>query len=183
MNKQTPTQQDLEAAVNQLTKKFANIIKLMSNKDIKRKVKKEAKDAVEQEIMDKVVRGVENIAYKPKIKITDKDTEAPTYEVEFLRDYRNINEAWEAGEKKLIRMTATHMKDKPSIKLSLGCRFQVAKGRIDADNEDPDTVEMVEVETAQKRFKVKNVQIYNIESVRPTIKNLKSEMERGFIRQ
>ena len=130
--------------------------------------------------MDKVVRGVENLIHKPKIKISDQETEAPTYEVEFLRDYRNIMEAWEAAEKKLIRMTAAHMKNRPSIKLSLGCRFQVVKSRFNADNDDLDTVEVIEETPVQKRFIVKNIQIYNVESVKPIIKNLKSEMERGF---
>ncbi len=139
-------------------------------------MKRDARDAIEQEKMDKVVRGVENIAYKPKIKISDQETEPPTYEVEFIRDYRNIMEAWEAAEKKLIRMTEAHMKNKPNIRLSLGCRFQVVKSRIDADNDDPDTMETVEEAQVQKRFKVKNVQIYNIESVKPTVKNLKDEM-------
>ena len=76
-------------------------------------------------------------------------------------------EAWEAGEKKLIRMTAAHMKNKPSIKLSLGCRFQVVKSRFNAENDDPDSVEVLEETPVQKRFIVKNVQIYNIETVKP----------------
>ena len=43
--------------------------------------------------MDKEVRGVEKVIFKPKTKISNKETEAPTYEVEFIRDYRNILEA------------------------------------------------------------------------------------------
>ncbi len=91
--------------MKEFTTKYANITKLVSKKTKKQKVRKDARDAVEQEEMDKVVRGVENIAYKPNIKISDKETEPPTYEVEFKRDYRNIMEAWEAAEMKLIRMT------------------------------------------------------------------------------
>ena len=83
--------------------------------------------------MDKEVRGVEREVCRPKLKTKHGDTEAPTYEVEFVKDYRNFIEAWEAGVKKLIQMTEAHMNKAPNIKLSLGCTFQVQKGRIDAD--------------------------------------------------
>ena len=89
-------------------------------------------------------------------------------------------EACEAAAKKLIKMTEAHMKNQPNIRLALGGKFQVMKSRVDTDNEDPDTADEVEVESAQRHFRIRNVQIYNIESVKPTIKNLKDEMERGF---
>ncbi len=43
---------------NKFTKKFASISKLVSNKAAKQTVKREARELVEQEEMDKVVRGV-----------------------------------------------------------------------------------------------------------------------------
>ncbi len=86
--------------------------------------------------MDKTVRGVEREVFRPKIKTKDGGTEAPTYEVEFIRDYRNVLEAWEAGEKKLIQMTEKNMKNKPNIRLALGCSFQDHQPKINADNED-----------------------------------------------
>ena len=119
------------------TKKFAGISKLVSNKSAKTKVKRDAKYQVEKDKMDKEVRGVENKVFKPRLKTTRGGTEAPTYEVELLRDYRNIMEAWEAGEKKLIQMTEAHMKNNPNIRLALGCKFQACKARTDADNDDP----------------------------------------------
>ena len=70
---------------NKFKKKFNNISKLVSNKAAKQKVKREARELVGQEEMDKVVRGVERVIYKPNIKVSNKDTEAPTYEVEFKR--------------------------------------------------------------------------------------------------
>ncbi len=62
--------------------------------------------------MDKEVRGVERDVFRPKLKTTHGETEAPTYEVEIIRDYRNTMEAWDAGVKKLIQMTEAHMKKK-----------------------------------------------------------------------
>ncbi len=100
---------------NKFTKKFASISKLVSNKSAKRAVKREAREFAEQEKMDREVKGIEKVVYKPTIKISGKGTEAPTYEIEFKRDYRNIVEAWEAAERKLIKMTEEHMKNKPNI--------------------------------------------------------------------
>ncbi len=54
--------------------------------------------------------------------------------------------------------------------------------RINADNEDPDTVEAVEGPAQERLFQIKNIQLYNIESVKPAIKNRKSEFERTFYR-
>ncbi len=90
-------------------------------------MRRDAKYQVEKEKMDKEVRGIEKVIFKPKLKTTNGKTEAPTYEVEFVRDYKNIMEAWNAGEKKLIQLTEAHMKTKPNIKLALGCTFQVQK--------------------------------------------------------
>ena len=72
-------------------------------------------------------------------------------------------------------MTETHMKNKPDIRLSLGCKFQAHKARIDADNDDPETMEEVDVKGSSKQvlFQIRHVQIYNIENVKPTIKNMK----------
>ena len=54
--------------------------------------------------------------------------------------------------------------------------------RIDADNPDPDTVEEVQTVSQSRLFQIRNVQLYNIESVKPAIKNLKADFEAGFQR-
>ena len=82
--------------LNKFKKSFANISKLATKKSGKTKAKRETKYQAENEIMDKEVRGVEREVFKPKLKTSNGETEAPTYEVEFLRDYRNIGEAWDA---------------------------------------------------------------------------------------
>ena len=72
------------------------------------------------------------------------------------------------------------MKKKKNIRLALGSKFQVVKSKIDANNDDPDTVEEVQTQSQSRSFRISNVQIYNIESVKPTIKNLKTAFETGF---
>ena len=91
--------------MKKFSKKFAGISKLVSKKTAKTTARRDAKHLMEKEEMDRTVRGVEREVFRPRIKTKDGETEAPTYEVEFIRDYRNIIEAWEAGEKKLIQLT------------------------------------------------------------------------------
>ncbi len=99
--------------MNKFTKKIASITKLIANKTAKSQAKRETNYQAEKEKMDKEVRGVERVLQKPKTKTKHGDTEAPTFEVEFVKDYRNFPEAWSAGLKKLIQMVETHMKKKP----------------------------------------------------------------------
>ena len=161
-------------------KKWATVDIQASKKTAKVTAKRETKYQAEKEEMDKVIRGVERVVLKPKLKTKDRGTEAPTYEVEFLKDYRNFEEAWEAGVKKLIKMTEEHMKTKPNIKFSLGATYQIKKMEIDPNNDNPDTVEEVEVETIKRDIKIKSVQLYNTATVKPTLKGLKSQMEHAF---
>ena len=145
--------------MNKFTKNFGSITKQVSNKTAKAAAKRETKYQAEKEEMDKTVRGVERVVLKPKLKTKDKGTEAPTYEVEFVKDYRNFEEALEAGVKKLIKLTEEHMKAKPNIKFSLGASYQIKKMQINPNNEDADTVEEVEVDTKRREFQIKSVQL------------------------
>jgi hypothetical protein len=168
---------------NKFKKKFASIAKLVTTKQAKTAARRETRNAAEQAKMDQTVRGVEREVYKPRLKYFNAGTEAPTYEVQFIKNYTNIGEAWDSGVKKLIQMTEKHMKTKPNIRLALGCKFTAIKTKIDADNEDPDTVEEV-ADGAPKNvlFQINNIQLYNIESVKASIKNLRGSMESAFHR-
>ncbi len=169
--------------LNKFKKSFANISKLAAKKSGKIQAKRETKLQAEKEEMDKVVRGVkrvERVATKPKTRTKDKGTEAPTYEVEFIKDYYVFGAAWEAGNKKLIKMIEEHMKTKPNIKLTLGAAFQIQRKDANTDNDDPFSVQEEILEEMKTEFEIKDVQLYNIESVKPTILNLQSQMQNGF---
>ena len=123
------TLRGMELLKNNKMKKFGPYSQGVTNQATTRiakaGAKRETKYQAEKEAMDKVIRGVERVVNKPKLNTKDGDTEAPTYEVEFIKDYFAFGEAWEAGVKKLIKLTEAHMKTKPDIKVSIGCTFQV----------------------------------------------------------
>ena len=112
-----------------------------TTKNITKQIKRKAVALKEEEEEKQSIRVVENKIYKPKVKVQLGDTEAPSFEIEFLRTYRMFEEAWDAGAKKLIKLTENHMKTKPNIRLVVGLKQQVFKIVINEDNPNTDTVE------------------------------------------
>ena len=90
-----------------------------------------------------------------------------------------FEEAWDAGVKKLNKLTENTMKTKPNLRLVVGLNYQVVNVVINTDNPDPDTVEQEE-EVRSGICSTKIVELYNIDSVKPTISNLKANLEFTF---
>ena len=49
------------------------------------------------------------MVFRPNLKTRKQETEAPSYEVEFKRDYTNFNKVWDNGKKLIIKMIEKHM--------------------------------------------------------------------------
>ena len=155
--------------LNKCSKKFSTIMSQTAKKDAKKQVKRKAVALKEEEEEQKIITVVERKIFKPKVNIKHGDTEAPSFEIEFVKKYRIFDEAFDAGVKRLIKLTENHMKTKPNIKLSIGFKYSVIKIAIDADA--PSFEEVTEVTTTGKQgiCSTKLVEIYNVESVKPTI--------------
>ncbi len=65
------------------------------------------------------------------------------------KKHRIFDEAFDAGVKKLIKLTENHMNKKPNIRLSIGFKYTVIKIEIDADA--PAFEEVTEVTTTRKQ--------------------------------
>ena len=72
------------------------------------------------------------------------------------------------------------MKTKPNIRLSIGFKYSVVK--IEIDPNGPSFEEVIEIITEGKQgiCSTKLVEIYNVESVKPTIRTLKGNLEAAF---
>jgi len=149
-----------------------------TNKNITKQIKRKAAALKEEEEDEQLIQVVEHKIYKPKVSIKFADTEAPSFEIEFLKTYRMFEQAWDAGVKKLIKLTENHMKTKPNIRLVVGFNYQVVKIVTNADYPNPDTVEEEEVKSGVCSTTI--IEIYNIESVKPTLLNLKANLEFAF---
>ena len=64
---------------------------------------------------------------KSIVRIKNKKSELPTFELEFLHDYNNFNSAWSAGVKRLITLAESRIKEKKNIKLVIGAEIVITK--------------------------------------------------------
>ncbi len=134
--------------LNKFSKKFSTIMTQTEKKTATKQVKRKAAAVKEEEEEQKLIKVIEKKIFKPKVSIKHGETEAPSFEIEFIKKYRIFDEAFDAGYKRLIRLTENHMKTKPNIRLSIGFKYSVVKIEIDADG--PSFEEVIEITTQGK---------------------------------
>jgi hypothetical protein len=127
-----------------------------------------------------LVEKVDKEIHKPGIKTRSWESEAPSTEIKFKQDYNDFNDAWKAGSKLLIKAVSAHFtKKQPNMKLFIGIEHTVVKQSIDYEDQDPDEIRLKEVgKPKPMAAKTKPVNVYNLESVKPTILGLRAELER-----
>jgi hypothetical protein len=118
-----------------------------------------------------LVEKVDKEIHKPGIKTRSWESEAPSTEIKFKQDYNDFNDAWKAGSKLLIKAVSAHFtKKQPNMKLFIGIEHTVVKQSIDYEDQDPDEIRLKEVgKPKPMAAKTKPVNVYNLESVNPTI--------------
>ena len=129
------------------------------------------------------MRVVDRQVHRPTIKTKNWESEAPTSEVQFVRDYEGFNEAWRAGYKHLINAIQQHLtKKQPNLKLYIGMQYTVIKQAIDYEHQDPDEVNLVQVGAPKvMNATTKPINVYSEASVKPIILSLRNELERIFL--
>jgi hypothetical protein len=128
--------------------------------------------------MAKVVAAVDRKVNKPDIKTKSWESEAPSSEVVFKRDFEQFDEAWKAGSKLLIKTVEAPMTQKqPNLKLCIGIQYTVINQAIDYEDKDPEYMNLKKVGNPKSMHaRTKPVNVYNIASVRPTILGLRAEL-------
>ena len=106
--------------IKEFRNQFSNIVKLDTKSQGKKQAQRDVKSRAEKEETDKKVREIERVVYKPNLITRKQETEAPSYEVEYKRDYTNFTEAWEAGSKSLIRMIERHITRSRTLRYTWG---------------------------------------------------------------
>ncbi len=72
-----------------------------------------------------------------------RNTENPSFEVEFVKTDRMFDEAGEARVNNIIKWTENHLKTKHNSRLTGGLTYSVIRVQIDAEGPDPEEVEEV----------------------------------------
>ena len=138
---------------------YSRVISLATTQMGKKQGKREERERVEKVETDKAIKTVEREVYRPRLITRKQETEAPSYEVEFKKDYYNASEAWEAGNRALSKMIEKHMANKPNIKIYIGFKYQVTKISIDVNGDDPEAAEEVKGPTKKGICMTKSVNI------------------------
>jgi hypothetical protein len=141
-----------------------------------KRVREETNIATDTELA-KTVKLIEH-----KTKLKSGETEAPSAEVVFVRKVIDFNEAWRAAERPLIKAVENTMRAKqPNIKLVIGIEYLVIRQTRDYEDRDPEEVIMKTAGDPKAGVATtKALNIYNVESVKPSVRNLRKEMESKF---
>jgi hypothetical protein len=120
--------------------------------------------------------------HKPGIRTKNWESEAPSTEIKFKRNYKDFNDTWKEGSKLLIKAVSAHLtKKQPNLKLCIRIQYTVVKQTIDYEDQDPDEIRLKEVGKPKPMVaKTKPVHVYNLESVKTIILGLRAELEKKF---
>ncbi len=83
--------------LNKFSKKFSTIMTQTEKKTATKQVKRKAAAVKEEEEEQKLIKVIEKKIFKPKVSIKHGETEAPSFEIEFIKKYRIFDEAFDAG--------------------------------------------------------------------------------------
>jgi hypothetical protein len=156
------------------------MVKTIPIRQTKQKAKQEARNKKQDEEIAKVVKVADRRVHRPEIKTKSWESEAPSSEVFFKKDFELFDEAWKAGYPLLVKTVIAHMEQKhPNMKLYIGIEYTIIKQTIDLEDNDPDEVNMNQVgDPKPGAARTKPVNIYTVDSVKPTIRALRAELER-----
>jgi hypothetical protein len=163
---------------NEFGKKYEDILNKVPGKEAKTQKVRETKTAAIDAKISEAVRIIE----RPSVHTKNWETEAPSTEIIFKKTIKSFEEAWKTGKNLLIKSVEAHMTAKqPNMKLTIAIEYSMIKMKVDDEDEDPDEINLVRV--GRERIgisKTKAVNVYNTGSIRPTILNLKRELETKF---
>ena len=168
--------------IKEFRNKYADAIVGIGKQMAKQATKRETTMQATKKVEDDLVRVVDRAVHRPTIKTKNWESESPTSEVQFVRDYKSFDAAWKAGYKRLISVVEQHLtKKQPNLKLYIGMQYTVIKQAIDYEDRDPDEVYMMQVgEPKVMNARTKPMNVYNEASVKPIILSLRAELERIF---
>ena len=79
---------------------------------------------------------MEEVVFKPSIKIKNRESEAPSYEVKFKKFYMDFYDAWNAGVKQVTNVAAKHMEsNKKNVKITVGMELTIVKQKLNINDD------------------------------------------------
>jgi hypothetical protein len=167
---------------DEFKRKYADMVLAVPIKNAKKRARREKKETVIDDKVADIITKVDNKIHRPGIRTKNWESEAPSTEIHFKRNYKDFNDAWKEGSKLLIKAVSAHLtKKQPNLKLFIGISYTVIKQSIDYEDQDPEEINLKRVgDPKPMAARTKPVNVYNLESVRPTILGLRAELEKKF---
>ena len=72
------------------------------------------------------------------VRVKNKNTELPTFEVQFKKKHTTFEAAWKDGVLRLVRLAADKIREKDNLKVVIGIEFTIIK--VNGDEEDEKTI-------------------------------------------
>jgi hypothetical protein len=128
---------------NEFKRKYADIAMTIPIKQAKKTAAREKKEKVIDDNLAEAVIKLDNKIHRPGITTKNWESEAPSVEINFKRDYKDFNDAWAAGSKLLIKEVSAHLtKKQPNMKVYIGISYTVIKQSIDYEDQDPEEINL-----------------------------------------
>ena len=125
--------------LNEVTRKFAKIAMTIPIKHAKKKATQDKKNHIIDDKLAEIISKVDEKIHRPGIRTKNWESEAPSTEIRFKRNYKDFHDAWAEGSKLLIKAVSAHLtKKQPNLRLFIGIEYTVIKQTIDYDDQDPD---------------------------------------------
>ena len=67
------------------------------------------------------------------MKVKNKASELPTFEVKFKKLHTTFDSAWKDGVSALVKLAAQRLKEKQNLKIVVGCEFTIVKPTEDGE--------------------------------------------------
>jgi hypothetical protein len=149
---------------NEFRRKYADVALAAPIKEAKKNARRDSKKAAVDDKVAEIITKVDNQILRPGIRTKNWESEAPSTEIKFKRNYKDFNDAWKEGSKLLIKAVSAHLtKKQPNLKLFTGIEYTVIKQAVDYEDQDPEEINLKRVgDPKPMAAKTKPVNIYII---------------------
>ena len=97
--------------------------------------KQQAKEIKQEEAEEKLTITEKNLS-RYIVRVKNKKSELPTFELDFKNEYTDFNAAWKSGVLRLIKLAESRLEEKPNIKIVVGVEVIIIKpGQEEEDKE------------------------------------------------
>ncbi len=95
--------------------------------------KQQAKEIKQEEAEDKLTVTEKNMS-RYIVRVKNKKSELPTFELDFKNEYTDFNAAWKSGVVRLIKLAESRIEEKPNIKIVIGMEVIIIKPGEDGED-------------------------------------------------